>query len=50
MVAEAGAEGSDGVEDRGADEHSGEDAYGERVDAELAMEEDGAEDDSERCR
>jgi hypothetical protein len=33
-VAEAGAEGADGVEQRGAEDDSGEDADGERVDAE----------------
>ena len=31
---------------RGADEHACEDAYGERGDSKLAVEEDGAEDDS----
>ena len=44
---ETGAEGSDGVEQEGAADDSGQDADGERVDADLAVEENGSKDDAE---
>ena len=45
-IVEAGAERADGVEQGGADEHAREHADGKGGDAELAVEEDGAEDDA----